>query len=830
MIQASLFALAFLLILLACYIWRARRGSPVNRSFALHTLTLAGWVFGIAGLQSWTYLEFWSRLTFAGASLIPAAFLSFIRTYPVPGSWPPPFIVRAGVAIGIGFGVLSLASRAIVDSVSLTPSGPTRIPGVLYPAFATYMLVGVVPALAVFVLKWLRSRGQARAQLQYLGVGLIIMTGGGFTANLLLPLLTGRSTYSWLGPFFILPMVGLVGHAIIRHRLMDLRLVVNRRIADIASTALISAVVIATLRLALPHLWKDSFEFPANVLIVGVVALLVLTVPGQQLLGTLIDPYLYRGRIEPASALRDATHRLSRLMQPKELADELRNILNHAFVPEYFAMAARPLEGGAFEELSPDARPIADLLTIAALSADAVDTVGARTIVLNPMRATGPQKAAHEALRAAGVEIVVTLGRRNQLLGVILLGPRRSGDAYFARDLSFIEAVADLASIALENSLLYRHRTQMLEYSEQLLESLNSAVVAVEISGKINSFNTASKLLLGIREESRGGSLTMLPSEVGWALALAIQGSWPPREIELTIDHNQRGTVPVILSTAVLRDEHRAIVGALVVVTDLSAVKALEQNQRRIEHLSVMARFYAGIAHEIRSPLTAISSLISMLPDRFDDPEYRDTAARLLPLEVNRIVRLAERLRLMAPSEHGKLNAVALRPLLTDITAIHFSSTTDGRVRIILQCPPDLPHILGDANQLVQLFVNLMKNGIEAMPDGGNLVVRCSHRKQNDTVLVEILDEGTGIDPSIRSSLFQPFFTTKAFGTGLGLPICREIADFHRARLSLIPRADHRGAAARVEFPLGSTDASLQASAIASGPIKPDNAKIHSTS
>src|SRR5207249_6341084 len=127
-----------------------------------------------------------------------------------------------------------------------------------------------------------------------------------------------------------------------------------------------------------------------------------------------------------------------------------------------------------------------------------------------------------------------------------------------------------------------------------------------------------------------------------------------------------RRPLNVILSTAVLHDDDQRVSAALVVVTDLSTVKALERNQRRIEHLAIMARFYAGIAHEIRNPLAAISNFIAMLPDRFDDPEYRDTAVRILPMEVSRIVRLADRLRLMAPSEGGKLSVVSIAPLLHD--------------------------------------------------------------------------------------------------------------------------------------------------------------------
>jgi two-component system sensor histidine kinase AtoS len=281
---------------------------------------------------------------------------------------------------------------------------------------------------------------------------------------------------------------------------------------------------------------------------------------------------------------------------------------------------------------------------------------------------------------------------------------------------------------------------------------------------------------------------------------MAVTASWRPREIELSIDHHLRGPVPVVLSTALLHDDRGHITGALAVATDLSTVKALERNQRRVEHFAMMARFYAGIAHEIRSPLTAISNFVSMLPDRFDDPEYRETAIRLLPHEVGRIVRLADRLRLMAPSEDGQLSSVALAPLLADIVSIHAPAAEENRVTITLSSGDDIPKIIGDPSQLIQLFVNLLKNGVESMPQGGALLIHCYTRPEGDVVTVDFIDSGIGIEQTIRGKIFEPFFTTKPLGTGLGLSICREIADFHRARLMLIPRAPAPGTIARVEF------------------------------
>src|SRR5262249_25736190 len=158
--------------------------------------------------------------------------------------------------------------------------------------------------------------------------------------------------------------------------------------------------------------------------------------------------YLYRG-IEHAAALRAATRRLSRLMQPAELASELRQILEEALVPESFVLLVKSFGSDSFEQLSSGASSQVDPTIWAALQLDHSNS-GA-VLVVNPVEDAGVLRPVHDALQRLGVEIVVTIGRRGQLLGLGLLGPRRSGDAYFKNDLAFIESLSDLASIALEN-------------------------------------------------------------------------------------------------------------------------------------------------------------------------------------------------------------------------------------------------------------------------------------------------------------------------------------------------------------------------------------------
>jgi signal transduction histidine kinase len=804
-----LLVLVGLLTALAVYVWRARPDNPINGWFALFTLSLASWALGIAGVEGGLQTETFGRLTFASAAFIPGTFLAFARVFPMASPWPSKHFVALALSIAAVFAVFSTLTPWIAHGITLTPGGIQRTTGPLFFAFAIYLVACTITAISVFISKSHKVRGIAKAQLQYLGIGILIVSAGGITSNLILPIATGRSSYSAFGPYFALPLVLLVGHAIIRHRLMDLRLVINRGITYLLISALLSALVILTTRvLFFPGRLAPE---PQDVLIVIIVALLMLSIPGQRFVEYLVDPYLYRRRLDHPSAIRDAAHRLSRLMQPSDLADELRVFLSESFVPESFVMLVRISDRAELEALGANTAVTKDLHEIAAAL---ISEHTPSAFVVNASRVEPRARAAHDALREAGVELVITLGRRAQPLGAILLGPRKSGDAYFAADLSFIESLAELASIALENSLLYRQRIQMLEYSDRLLEALDSAVVAVDVEGRITSFNSAAKALLSLTDEHRRSPLDVLPSQIAWALALAITNAWRPAEIEAHVDHPTRGSVPVILSTAVLHEEPTRVSGALVVVTDLSTVKALEHNQRRVEHLAMMARFYAGIAHEIRNPLAAISNFIAMLPDRFDDPEYRETAARLLPMEVGRIVGLADRLRLMAPSEGGKLTTLELPPLLADIIAIHGPTIEEAGGNIVFNCPSEPPRIAGDPGQLVQLFVNLFKNAMESMPRGGTITIDVVHRSsiQTDEVLiVRVVDEGTGIDPSFRGRIFEPFFTTKPSGTGLGLSICQEIADFHRARLTIAPRLGRNGTVAQVEFPCLRAESSLRA-------------------
>src|SRR5205814_10304654 len=146
---------------------------------------------------------------------------------PAQSGWLTSVLVR-GVLWAAGIiSAVSISTPLLVVDNLITHEGLKRTTGPLYPIFATYFLIAWASTLAVFATKWIRARGVARARLQFVGTAFAISGAGAITANLAFPVLTGKSTYSWFGPYFGLIITALVVHSIIRHRLMDLRVVVH---------------------------------------------------------------------------------------------------------------------------------------------------------------------------------------------------------------------------------------------------------------------------------------------------------------------------------------------------------------------------------------------------------------------------------------------------------------------------------------------------------------------------------------------------------------------------------------------------------------------------
>jgi two-component system, NtrC family, sensor histidine kinase HydH len=221
-------------------------------------------------------------------------------------------------------------------------------------------------------------------------------------------------------------------------------------------------------------------------------------------------------------------------------------------------------------------------------------------------------------------------------------------------------------------------------------------------------------------------------------------------------------------------------------LNDHSRLKALEEDKRRDDRLSALGALATGIAHEIRNPLVAIKTFAELLPERADDHEFRSTFAKVAVKEIHRIEQLLGRLRALAAPTAFPLRPLDLQVPLAETLDLLRGEADRRRVRLVVEIEHDLPPVQGEPDQLKQLFLNLLLNGLEAMTAGGTLTVTVRadrERPDRGLLTVRVTDTGPGIPREDLGRIFEPFFTTKSSGTGLGLAICRSIADAHGALL-----------------------------------------------
>ena len=246
------------------------------------------------------------------------------------------------------------------------------------------------------------------------------------------------------------------------------------------------------------------------------------------------------------------------------------------------------------------------------------------------------------------------------------------------------------------------------------------------------------------------------------------------------------------------------------------AQKELEQlhfqQLERADRLASIGEMAAGIAHEIKNPLAGISAAVTIIKEDMVEDDPRGAILGEVVEQVNRLDRTVNDLLFFGKPSLPELTCVNINTILT--TTLKFATQHRGinNIERHVNLQPNLPPVYADDKQMQQVFLNLMLNAYQAMPSGGVISITSSLtvRNENEYVCVEISDTGTGIPAQILEKIFTPFFTTKAQGTGLGLPICNKLVKLHKGNIR-ITSDNATGTVFTVELPachLGSTEVS----------------------
>jgi two-component system cell cycle sensor histidine kinase/response regulator CckA len=320
---------------------------------------------------------------------------------------------------------------------------------------------------------------------------------------------------------------------------------------------------------------------------------------------------------------------------------------------------------------------------------------------------------------------------------------------------------------------------------QAVLAGLPDAVIAVDEQLRVVFWNSATEVLTersARRAEGRllrdiFGEEASLVRRLGETLASGESRSEPESYVERA-DHR---LVPVSIVTAALFDREGRVEAAVAVLRDVSRIRQLEAEVRRGETLAAAGRMAVGLAHEIRNPLGAIRGAVQLLGRELGPASPLHEYTTVLLTEVDRVNRIIEMLLDLARPAAIRPVPLNLHQLLERVALLSEESARERKVTIVRRYDPSLPPILGDEDRLVQVFHNLVRNAVEAMPDGGllTLTTRVSMNPlfgkvdlgggQRHMVEAQVMDEGTGIPAATRAKIFDPFFTTKEPGKGTGL-------------------------------------------------------------
>jgi PAS domain S-box-containing protein len=806
-------------VVLGTYVYRKLKNTrnAIGRYFAFFSYAVAAWTLsnGLVSYYAGSQRGYvWARLAFASASLIPVTFLWFSDVFPNAHSYLSSrttriFSVLAALSFLASFTPLMVRNTASVDGALRVVHGPLHLP------FGIYWVCCFVTSLFVLVRKLKSLAGLQKLQVRYLFAAVLIAAFGATVTNLLIPLLLDSSKFSPYGPLFGILMIAIIAHAIIRHRLMEIQLVIRNSVVYVGAI-FVTASAFFGLAEALHHV--TGFQrtvIPILEALVLAITVAIFFGPLKDWLQAALNRYVYRHTYDYQRTVRETSLRLSTMLDLQSLLNYLAETIDRTFRVELVQIFVRDDTTRTFVASQTDPRhhwlvPPSSIEVAYDSGLAAYLSLHKRTLLRDegaelPTRTHGA--AALRELERLGGEIVFPLSQDELLAGFILVGPKRSGDPFFSSDIDLLSTLAGQAAVAMKNAHLYHQVVVVNEYVDNILSTMESGVIAVDASGQISLFNPAAHRLTGMALiPSTGRSYNDLPSPLVGPLRNTLMGDGSHPQLE-TVIHGADGlAIPLVYSTAKLRDKDGKTRGALIVFSDLSRLKELEREKQRAERLASFGALAAGIAHEIKNPLVAIRTFAELLPERFGDVDFRDDFSKVVIKEISRIDDLVARLRGIAATAPKQVGAIDLRDSINDTLALLRGQLEQTHTAVVRDFQDPAPFVTIEESQLKQLFLNLFMNAIEAMQTEGTLNVRITRRQRHGMpwMVVEVSDTGPGISASVAGNIFDPFFTTKSRGSGLGLTICRGITDAHRGTIRAERNAEGMGTTIVVELPVPS--------------------------
>lgn len=337
-------------------------------------------------------------------------------------------------------------------------------------------------------------------------------------------------------------------------------------------------------------------------------------------------------------------------------------------------------------------------------------------------------------------------------------------------------------------------------FNDILVESLPVGLIATDGNGIIQVVNSAAEEIAGGAEKSIIGKapVSVLPQELGVFFA-EVTAQKTPRssEVEVITGGGQRQNL--LLTRLSVADVEGNVTGEVLLMQDISELRQLETKLQRNERMAALGKMAAGVAHELRNPLSSIKGLAILLKGKTaGDPEGVQTA-EVLVQEVERLNRSISELLDYARPEQLNTQSASLDSILQEAVDLVGVDASSLGIAICTDFNDEGENVVMDTDKIKQVFLNLLLNGMQAMVDGGTLSLKTEVKNKQLHCTIE--DNGVGIKDEHKNRVFDPYFTTKSEGTGLGLSLSAKIIEEHGGTISLESEAG-KGTAVTVQLPL----------------------------
>jgi PAS domain S-box-containing protein len=359
--------------------------------------------------------------------------------------------------------------------------------------------------------------------------------------------------------------------------------------------------------------------------------------------------------------------------------------------------------------------------------------------------------------------------------------------------------------LKIKESEVNRLLTKQLEETEQRFKSLfihnSEPIFTLNLDGKIIDANEAAVNLLGFTLEEM--------QTIGWDTIIDEKDFDKHKEYYKNVNegNSQKFTISMIRRDGRKREVMITIIpiitdnkftGVYEIAKDITDSKITEEMIRRSDKLSVVGQLAAGVAHEIRNPLTTLRGFVQLFSS-----DINKEHGTIMLAELDRINFIVSEFLILAKPQVIKYQLKDLNSILADMISLFESQANFKNIKISSTFDLDIPSIKCEQNQLKQVFMNLLKNAIEAMPNGGEIIVN-TKQTTPETVCISVIDHGIGIPEDQIKRLGEPFYTTKEDGTGLGLMVCYKIIENHGGKLGISSQLN-KGTVVEVSLPINNS-------------------------